>query len=413
MAEIAMISVKRSKLRQLQEDGNKNAEIVLQLTENPNRLFSTIQVGITLIGVLTGALSGITLSEPFAQYLISSGLPSGLSTNLAFILVVLVTTYVSIVIGELVPKRIGLQYAERISLWVAVPMEFISKTFGQIVNLLSNSTEFILNILGIHHTKQTTISGEEVKMMIQEGAQMGVFGKAERDILEQAINLTDIKVNSLMTTRNKIVWIDENTPMKKLKKLVLDNPYSYYPVYKDDEDNVIGIVSYDAILTEILSSDQPSLKKHILKPPLIPENKKVFNVLEMFKRSRVHTGLIVDEYGHIEGLIHISDILEALVGDLPEVNEKEEQKIIKTSENTWLIDGLLAINEFKEHFDFETLPYEETAGYNTVGGFVMDSLGKVPVSGEKFQLDEYSLEVVDMDGNRVDKVLLTKINSVE
>jgi putative hemolysin len=268
-----------------------------------------------------------------------------------------------------------------------------------------------LNIFGIRYKKQVTVSGEEVKLLIQEGAQLGVFGKSERNIVEQAINLADIKVNSLMTTRNKIIWIEEGMPIKDIKKLILENPFSYYPVCKEDIDNVIGIISYDVILTELLSSEKPSIKKHIIKAPLIPENKKVFNVLELFKRTRIHTGLIIDEYGHIEGLVHISDILEELVGDLPEVNEKEELKIIKRSKNSWLIDGLLSINEFKEFFDIDMLPHEAYAGFNTVGGFVMEVLGKVPVSSDTFDLenDGYKLEVVDMDGNRVDKILLTKL----
>lgn len=408
MAEIAMISVKRSKLKQLFENGNKNAEMVLKLTENPNKLFSTIQVGITLIGILTGALSGVTLSAPFARYLSIVGLPAGVSTSVAFIIVVMLTTYVSIVIGELVPKRIGLQYSERISLIMAFPMHFISSLFSHVVSILSKSTDFILQILGIKHAKQTTVSGEEVKLLIQEGAQTGVFGKSERNILEQAINLADIKVNSLMTTRNKVVWIEENLPIKELKELVLANPYSYYPVYKKDIDNVKGIISYDAILTEILSSEKPSIKQHIIKAPLIPENKKVFHVLELFKRTRIHTGLIVDEYGHIEGLVHISDILEALVGDLPEVNEKEDLKVVKRSKNSWFVEGLLSINDFKDNFEIDALPHEHTGGFNTVGGFVMDHLGRVPVSGDQLEIDEYKIEVADMDGNRVDKVIITK-----
>ncbi|HRN70540.1 MAG TPA: hemolysin family protein [Candidatus Woesebacteria bacterium] len=408
MAEIALISIKRSKLRKLLDEGNENAQIVFKLTENPNRLFSTIQVGITLIGILTGALSGVTLSQPLANYFVSIGLPVQIGTTLAFLFIVIITTYISIVIGELVPKRIGLQYAERISLWVAKPMNIISTTFGQIVTLLSNSTDILLRILGIKHTKQATISGEEVKMLIQEGAQTGVFGKAERNILEQAINLADIKVSSLMTARNKIIGIDENMPIEKIKHIVLTNQFSYYPVYKNDVDNIIGIISHNAILTELFSK-QPSIKKYIMKAPLIPENKKVFSVLELFKRSRVHTGLIVDEYGNIQGLIHISDILEALVGDLPEVNEREEVKIIKRSTNSWLVDGLLSINEFKEYFDIESLPNEQTGGFNTVGGFVMDVLGKVPVSSDRYVLEPYKIEVMDMDGNRVDKVMVTKL----
>ncbi len=410
MAEIAMISAKRSKLRKLEDEGNQSAAIVLKLTENPNKLFSTIQVGITLIGILTGALSGITLSEPFALYLSSLGLSESVSGTIAFILVVILTTYISIVIGELVPKRIGLQYAERIALIMAVPMEFISSLFIQIVTILSKSTDFILQLFGINQSKEATVSEDELKMIIQEGAQTGLFGKAERGILEQAINLTDTKVNSLMITRNKIVWIDEKITATELKELVLNNPYSYFPVCKEDIDNVVGMISYDSIVLELLSSEKPSIKKHIIKAPLIPENKKVFNVLELLKRTRVHTGLIVDEYGNIEGLIHISDILEALVGDLPEVHEKEELKIIKRSKNSWLIDGLLSVNEFKDYFEIEDLPHEEYGGFTTVGGFVMEILGKVPVTSDSFEMDEYKIEVVDMDGNRVDKVLLTKVN---
>lgn len=409
MAEIAMVSVKKSKLHQLEAEGNAQAEVVLKLTDDPNKLFSTIQVGITLIGILTGALSGITLSEPFAMYFNSLGIPMGISTSGAFILVVLLTTYISIVIGELVPKRIGMQYSEKISLSMAMPMQYLSEFFSYAVTVLSTSTNFILNILNIKQSKQAPISGEEIKLMVQEGAQLGVFGKAERNIVEKALNLADISVNSLMTSRNKIVWIDEKMSIEEIKNLVLDNPYSYYPVCREDIDSVKGIISYDEILTELLSSKNPNIKKHIIKAPLIPENKKVFNVLELFKRSRIHTGLIVDEYGHIEGLIHISDILEAIVGDLPEVNEKEEQKILKRSKNSWFVDGLLSVNDFKEYFDIEELPNEDEGGFNTIGGFVMDLVGRVPVSGDSFEIFNYSFEVVDMDGNRVDKIVVTKL----
>ncbi len=410
MAEISMISVKRSKLQQLRQDGNSNAEAVLRLTDDPNRLFSTIQVGITLIGILTGALSGLTLSGPFSLYLQTLGINQVLSNSVAFLSVVIVTTYISIVIGELVPKRLGLQFSERISLLMARPMEFISILFGPGVHVLSTSTNFILKMLGIKKKNHITVSGEEVKLLVAEGAEMGVFGKAERNIVEKTLSLADIKVNSLMTTRNKIVWIDQKMNIQEIKELILDNPFSYYPICRGDLDNVVGIISYDAILTELLSSKKPQIKPHIIKPPLIPENKKAFHVLELFKRSKVHTGLIVDEYGHIEGLIHISDILEALVGDLPEVNEKEEMKILKRSKNSWFIDGLLSVNEFKEYFDIDTLPNEETGGFNTIGGFVMDHVGRVPVSGDQFGHKDLQFEVVDMDGNRVDKIVVTKIH---
>lgn len=408
MAEIAIIAAKKTKLKNLADKGNKNAEKVLRLADNPNKLFSTIQVGITLIGTLTGAIGAVAFSEPFANLFEDIGFPQGASHTLAVAIVVFVITYISIIIGELVPKRLGLHYPEKISTWMVRGMEFLSTIFSPLVDILSITTETILKALGIEQKEELPMSLDEVRILLQQGSQAGVIKTTEKDIVEKTLNLSDKKVTSIMTASNKIVWIDIDSNIESLKKAVLENQFSYYPVCKKDLDDVKGIINSDSLLAAFIANQKINIKDLMYKPLLIPENLKALQVMELFKRHHIHMGIVIDEYGNVQGLVTVTDILEAIVGDLPEMKDKEEKDIIRRNQNSWLVNSLLSTVEFKEYFKIEHLPSEKEADYNTVGGFIMHMLGRVPMTGDHFELLGYRFEVVDMDGNRVDKIMIIK-----
>jgi len=410
MAEVALISVKKSKLKHLASEGNLNAEIALQMAENPNRFFSTVQVGITLIGILTGAISGVALSAPLSGLFHSIGFSSTIADSFGFAIVVIFVTYLSLVIGELVPKRLGMNFSEKITLMVAGPMYNIAKIFNPFVNILTESTEFVMDFLHLKPKKKLPVSEEEIRLLIQEGAQMGVFEAIEKNIVEKVLNIGDAKVTSLMKARNKVVWLDINDSDKAITDTILENQYSYFPVSDGEMDNIIGVLRTDSFLAETIEKrgKKLQLKELLHKPLLIPENKKVLDALELFKRMRIHLGIIIDEYGNVQGILTLTDILESIVGDIPDINEQEDAQITRRNKNTWFVDGLVSTVDFKEYFKVHELPEEEEELYNTVGGFVMNALGRVPVTGDKVELNDYSLEVADMDGNRVDKLLIHK-----
>ena len=408
MAEIAIIAAKKTKLRHLADKGDKNAEKVLKLADNPNKLFSTIQVGITLIGTLTGAIGAVAFTQPFTAFFEEVGFTEGVSHTIAVAIVVFLITYVSIIIGELVPKRLGLNNPETISRWMVRSMDILAKIFGPLVDILSITTDAILQAFNIQPKQEIPMSLDEVRVLLQQGSQSGIIKTTEKDIVEKTLNLSDKKVTSIMTASNKIIWIDIDSDIESLKKAVLQNQFSYYPVCKKDLDDVKGIINSDSLLAAFIANQKISIKDLMYKPLLIPENLKALQVMELFKRNHIHMGIVIDEYGNVQGLVTVTDILEAIVGDLPEINDREEKKIIRRNQNSWLVDGLLSTAEFKEHFKIDHLPGEKEADYNTIGGFAMHILGRVPISSDHFEIFGYRFEVVDMDGNRVDKIMIVR-----
>lgn len=411
MTEIAIISAKKSKLKTLSEEGNKDAKNALIMAENPNKFFSTVQVGITLVGILTGAFSGITLSEPIAKSLIGLGINQSLADSIAVFIVVILITYLSLIIGELLPKRLGLAYSEKIAMFIASPMSFISKIFHPFVVILTKSTDFIANILKIRSKNKLTVSEEEVRMLIQEGTKVGIFEKIEKNIVEKVLNIGDEKVTALMQARNKVVWLNTKDTDKENMNKVLKNQYSYFPVADGEIDNIVGILRTDSLLAETIENKgkKMHMKKLLHKPLLIPESKKVLDALELFKKMRIHLGIIIDEYGSVEGVITLTDILEAIVGDISDVNEQEDQTIVKRGKNSWFVDGLVSTAEFKEFFKVANLKgKDESDEFNTIGGFLMGQLERIPKTGDKIVIDGFSLEIADMDGNRVDKIIVDR-----
>ena len=410
MSEIAIVSVRKTKLQKKAQEGNKQAQIALELAKSPNRFLSTVQIGITLVGIFTGAFGGATIAESLAVQFATVPFLAPYSGAIALTLVVSVITYLSLVIGELVPKRIALNNPEKIALAVAPSMEMLSRISHPLVYLLSISTDWIFRLLRIKKSTEPTVSDDEIKVLLKEGTQTGVFEVAEKDIVERTFRLSDKKVNTLMTPRKEIVWLEVDSSFKTIRSKITNNPHAHFPVCRDTLDKVIGIVRTESLLTDFLAEEKIDLKKILHKPLFIPESMDGLKVLELFKKSGIHMALVVDEYGNVQGLVSLTDILEAIVGDIPTINELEEEDITKRDNGTFLVDGLTPIDEFKEYFKIRKLPEEKEGIFHTVGGFVTNNIGRIPLTGDSFELEQFRFEVIDMDGNRVDKVLIGSVD---
>ena len=410
MSEIAIISSRKSKLQARANDGDIKAKAALELAKSPNRFLSTVQIGITLVGIFAGAFGGATIAEKLSTQFKNIPFLASNSDGLALVIVVTIITYLSLVIGELVPKRIALSNPEKIASFVALPMNVLSRFSAPLVSLLSTSTNWIFRILPIKPSLEPTVSDDEIRTLLREGTQSGVFELAEKDIVERTLRLSDKKVNTLMTPRKEIVWLDVNSSFKSIRSAIIKNPHAHFPVCRGGIDKVIGVVQTEGLLTDFLAEEKIDLLKIIHKPLFIPESMTGLKVLELFKKSGIHMALIIDEYGNVKGLLSITDVLEAIVGDIPAINELDEKEIVKRDNGTFLVDGLTPIDEFREYFKLRKLPGERGGIFHTVGGFATSNIGRIPVAGDSFEIDNFRFEVMDMDGNRVDKVLMVPIS---
>ena len=406
MSEMAIVSARKIRLQQLANSGNRSARITLKLAHDPNKFLATVQIGITSIGVLSGAFGGATLARKIATWL--NAIPSlqPYSEAIGVVIVVISLTYLSLIIGELVPKRLALNGAERIAMAVAAPMNFLSAIASPLVKLLGASTDFVLWVLHIKPSTEPLITQEEIEILIEQGAQSGVLDEAEQDILESVLRLDEQRVGALMTARPQIVWLDlDDSPETMRQKIVL-SPYSRFLVSKDNLDNILGVAYVRDILAQTFT-DAPLDLKVLLRPPLfVPENMSTLKLLDLFKRKGTHIAVIVDEYGVIQGMITDTDILESIVGDLPASDEPEEPEAIQREDGSWLLDGMLPIDRLKKLLDIERLPDEEFGDFQTLGGFMIYRMESIPISGEWFECNNWRFEVVDMDGRRIDKVLV-------
>lgn len=406
MAEISIVSARKSRLKHLAQEGDLGAKAALELAQSPNRFLSTVQIGITLVGIFAGAFGGATIAENLADYFRSVPILDQHAEGFALTVVVVVITYLSLIFGELVPKRIGLAGPERTAAMISRPMNIISALSAPLVTLLTLSTDLIFRLFKLKDIEEIPVSEEEVKMLIRQGARAGVFHASEKDIVERTFKLADRHVDELMTPKNDIVWLNINTSPKTIRKKIAKDAFSFYPVCRDALDKVIGIVRAEDLLVDYLIDEKFDISNVMHKPLFVPESMTALKVLELFKQSGLHTALVIDEYGNIKGLIALNDILEALVGDLPTVEELEDKDIMKRDETSYFVNGAISINVFKDHFHIRHLPGEKSADFNTIGGFVMYKLGKIPVSGDTFDWNNFSFEVADMDGNRVDKLIV-------
>ena len=406
MSEMAIISSRKARLQNMANQGNKKARVALDLAESPNRFLSTVQVGITLIGILAGAFGGATISEKLAEYLDQVPLLAPYSKGLSFGIVVMAITYLSLIVGELVPKRLALNNPEVIAASVAMPMKAIAAFASPVVHLLSASTDLVLRIIGIGPSTEPQVTEEEIKVLIEQGTEAGMFEEAEQDMVERVFRLGDRPVSALMTPRPDIVWLDlEDSPEENRKKM-MDSANSRFPVCQGGLDNVLGIMPVTDLLARSLSGEALDLTVSLRQPIFVPESTRGLKVLELFKQTGIHMALVVDEYGVIQGLVTLNDILVEIVGDVPSADELDNPQAVQREDGSWLLDGMLSVDEFFKIFAVNDFQGEHRGSYQTLGGFVITHLGRIPNAADHFEWDGMRFEVMDMDGNRVDKVLV-------
>jgi putative hemolysin len=402
MSEIALISARKNRLETAAKKGNKNAQVALDLANSPNKFLSTVQIGITLIGILTGIYSGDKITADVKFFIEGFAALKPFAHSISVGIVVVILTFFSLVLGELLPKRIGLNYPEAIAKAVAVPMKMVSIITMPFIWLLTVSTDFILKILKIKPTADGKVTEEEIKAIIKEGTEGGEVQEIEQDIVERVFHIGDRKVNSLMTHRQSIVYLSLEDTIEELKGKVLEELHSVYPVCNENMDDVVGVV----LLKDLFLAFEkgPFDLKSITKDPVyFIEHTSVYKALENFKKSKVHYALVTDEYGVFQGIITLNDILEALVGDASDFDEDEYQ-LLAREDGTWLVDGLYSLHDFLTYFDMDELTndYEVT----TVSGLIMTELGNIPKTGEKLIWNKFVIEVIDMDGVKIDKVIV-------
>ncbi|HPX77529.1 MAG TPA: hemolysin family protein [Methanobacterium sp.] len=405
LSEIAIITSRKMKLQKMSDDGNKNADIAIELADSPNQFLSTIQICITLIGILAGAFGVATVARALSGYFVGIPFLNQYGEAVAFIVVVLIITYLTLIIGELVPKRIALNNPEKVAVKIARPMKMISSVTKPLVLFLSYSMDVALKLLQVKSNSEEDESEEEIKLLIAEGTETGEFKESEEDIIKRVFTLDDRRVKSLMIPKTEIAWLDVEESAEEIKSRINESKRTMFPLSERNLDNLLGVIQLKDIYGVEITSGK-TLKKYMKNPVIVPESSDILDVLKLFKEStqHVHMALIIDEYGSVEGLITLYDILEAIVGDIPDIDEPE---IVKRTGEGWLVDGAIQIDEFKEIIGIEELPGEEPEIYNSLAGFILHRLGRVPETGEIFKCGVLQLEIVDMDGHQIDKVLVT------
>lgn len=408
MSEIAIISSRRTFLQKEADKGNSKAKTALKLFDDPDRFLSTIQIGITAISILTGIFSGATLSDDLAMLLSKVGLPLKYSLPISQTLIVIIVTYFTLILGELVPKRIGMNEPEKVATAIAKPMNIISRMASPFVKLLSKSTSLIVSLIGIKENN-SKVTEEEIMSMVKEGRLDGEVQEVEEDIMERVFMLGDLKVESIMTHRSEVVSISNSLSHDEIIALIKENDFDTYPIYSEEEDSIIGVVTFKELALELIQKDF-KLENIISKPIYIPENLSVYKALEIMKEKCVTELMVCDEFGALAGVITLRDIMEGLVGNIDE--DPDEQSIVKHPEKEeWLIDGQIPFYDFLSHFEKEEL-YDE-APYNTLAGLILDKLEHIPTAGEKLKWNIFKLEIVDMDGARIDKVSVSKLSNTK
>lgn len=409
MSETAMVSSRRARLRERAGGGSPGARAALELAEDPNRFLSTVQIGISLIGVLAGAFGGAAIAEPLAETLRGVPVVAPYAQPVAFALVVGAITYLSLIIGELVPKRLALGAPEAVASFVARPMRLLSNLAAPVVWFLGASTNAVLRLLRVRPSDEAPVSEQEVEILLEEGARAGIFEDEERDLARRALRLDDTPVRELMTPRPAIVWLDADDPPEEHLRRIVESRHSWFPVARGDLDGLIGLASAkDRWARNALTgaAGGADLLGSLKTPPVIPEGAPATRALEAFKSSGLPIAIVADERGNVEGLVTPSDVLEALVGaaDGPGT---DTPMIVPRADGSLLVDGLLSADRLKERLGLDRLPREDEEDYQTVGGLMMAGLERVPATGDLFEWEGWRLEVADMDGNRVDKVLAT------
>lgn len=406
MCEIALVSSKRSRLEQEAEKGVHGAVVALKLLNQPERFLSTVQVGITLVGIISGAYGAEAFTPDLLPVILNAGIPGQYAEAVTWTLIVAIITFFSLVIGELVPKTIAMNSPEKITITFSPFMQILAKVTYPIVLFLSFSTRIFLKLMGIKKTEEPPVTEEELKYMIDTGSSYGVIEKEEKDIMKSVITFGDDHAWEIMTQRNEIVWIDINAKREQAAAIVNNSEHSSYPVCDGGVDNVIGTIAAKHIVN--MGDDQTiaSIREKMLDPLFVTPNTSGLRILETFKKKKIHTCYVIDEYGGVEGMITLHDIIEKILGELPDLEEDDLPEIIQRDDGSWLVDGDISIEKLKGLLDIEEAPNE--GNYYTAAGFVIEILQKFPATGDKCQFADFEFEILDMDANRIDKILVRK-----
>jgi putative hemolysin len=413
MSEFAVVYARKSRLQPLADDGNERAQTALELAEHPDQFLATTQIGITLVGTLVGAIGGATLARHLTPLLSVIPLLAPYADAVSLTVVVLLLTFLTLVLGELVPKQLALHSAERLAIALAGPIRALSKLTSPLVRFLAGSSNLIVRLLGVRPSAEPPVTEDEIKVLLEQGTQAGVFEEAEQEMVEGVFRMGGQRVGALMTPRPDIDWIDLDEPAGAIHDQILLSHRSRFPVAQGELDTVLGILHSKDLLAHGFSCDPPDLRKLLRPPVFIPESAEALQALEQFKETGEHFALVTDEFGSVAGVITSTDILEAIVGDLPAKGEPAELEAVLREDGSWLMGGALSIDEMVDKLELNDLPEEEEGSFQTVGGFVMVRLGEVPQAGDHFEWGGFRFEVMDMDGRRVDKVLVTPLPSAE
>jgi len=405
LSELAVVSARRARLQEYVEQGRRGAKVALDLSHQPSRFLATVQVGITLVGVMAGAFGGATLARDLTEPLRDIDPIERYADSLAFALVVGLTTYLSLVIGELVPKHLALRNPEGVAMLVAPPMVALAWLFTPLVWLLNKSTNALLWALRSKKTAEVTVSENEIIHLIRQGIKTGVFGESERELIEDVFRLDDYRVTEVMIPRNEVIWLDIDAPYDEQRDTILEHSFSYYPVYRDDFDHVVGMVRAKDVLQHLARGEKFDLAA-VMRPPLyIPESSDISQAMERFRAARVRVALVIDEHGGIEGLMNFKDIWGEMVADMGD----DSGEATRRADGSWLLDGNLPTHRLEEIFPRLELPPGDERRYATVAGFLLEALERVPKEGETLDFGGLRFEVMDMDGLRIDKILVTRV----
>lgn len=404
-SEMSVVSSRKARLETMAAEGSAGAKAALKLVRDPGTFLSTVQIGITLVGIIAGAYSGATLAGPLGAWLNTFEWIAPRGDAIAIGIVVVAITYLSLIVGELVPKRIALNNPERVSSAIARPMRLVSIVAAPAVWLLRHSSDLVLRVLGLTAPRDETVTEEEVKSLIAEGTRAGVFEPAEREMIEGVMRLADRSVRAIITPRSEIAWIALDAAPDDVVARLRSEHYTQLLVCEGTIDNPVGLVDASDVISAMLDRRDTRLADIIRKVPIVPEQTRVLGLLELFRKEREHFAVVVDEYGSTQGVVTSTDILESIAGDLPEKGEEDDPMIVARADGSWLVDGLLPIDEFQDLVGRRDL--RESGSFETVAGYVIERLGALPQAGDRVVDGDLTVEVVDMDGRRIDKVLVT------
>lgn len=406
MSEMAVVSSRKARLQQLANEGDAKARAALELAQSPDRFLSTVQVGITLVGVLAGAFGGATFAEQIEAWLAEIPALAPYAKAIGLGAVVVPIAYLQLVFGELIPKRLALNGPERIASAIAGPMGALSKLASPFVHVLSASTGAVFKLLGIRQPEEAPVTEEEIKVLLEQGAVAGVFDAAEHDMIERIFRLGDRRISDLMTPRPDVLWLDLDTPEEELRRQMVESHFSRFPVCRGSLDNVAGVIKAKDYLAGKLTDPAVSIESFLKQPLFVPENASALRTLESFKKSHFHMALVIDEYGSVEGVVTTNDVLEAVAGELASSSpDQDEPWLVQREDGSWLIDGAMPIDDLRKQFSLAPLPGEERGDFRTLAGFILANFGHIPHAGESFEWEGMRFEVIDMDGKRIDKVL--------